>query len=343
MISGVSGAYLTTRQLKGVVQAGQKLAQCPSSACLDSRMERRRKSFGSLRTPLSRGDWKGARLLTCCRDSSVAKLSASLLSSCCCSSWPSSSGPLLSAVLARHPGIAVGCIMNTLVYIIGRKILLKGLALDGFVSSWVLGLLSFSAFGVYGYVLVCLYFILGSWVTKLKMDVKVREGTAEAKGGRRGIGSVLGSGVAGMVCAGMALLQDDIPMAVLQAGFVASFCSKLSDTVSSEIGKAFGKTTYLATTFERVPRGTEGAVSMEGTLAGMAASLFLGCCGVLVQMITFKGLLYVITAAFVANYAESVLGAMYQDRVSWLTNDLVNIFQITCASIVSMLLSYLFM
>ena len=250
---------------------------------------------------------------------------------------------VLSQLTARHPGLLVGAVMNTLVYILGNRILLKGLALDGYVSSWVLGLLSFSAFGVYGYALVCLYFILGSWATKIKMDVKVREGTAEAKGGRRGIGSVLGSGVAGMVCAGVALMQSDVPMELLQTGFVASFCSKLSDTVSSEIGKGYGKTTYLATTFERVPRGTEGAVSLEGTLSGIGASIFLGYCAVLVGMITLKGLLYVIVASFIANYAESILGAVYQDRVAWLTNDVVNIIQITCASVVSMLLSFYFM
>ena len=63
----------------------------------------------------------------------------------------------------------------------------------------------------------------------------------------------------------------------LQVGFVASFCSKLSDTVSSEVGKAYGQTTYLVTTFQRVPRGTEGAVSLEGTAAGVAAAfLFAG-------------------------------------------------------------------
>jgi uncharacterized protein (TIGR00297 family) len=56
---------------------------------------------------------------------------------------------------------------------------------------------------------------------------------------------------------------------------VASFCSKLSDTVSSEVGKAYGQTTYLITTFQLVPRGTEGAVSLEGTAAGaIAAVLF---------------------------------------------------------------------
>lgn len=57
-----------------------------------------------------------------------------------------------------------------------------------------------------------------------------------------------------------------------QVGFVASFASKLADTTSSEIGKAYGRTTYLVTTLQRVPRGTEGAVSAEGTAAGVAAA-----------------------------------------------------------------------
>ena len=57
-----------------------------------------------------------------------------------------------------------------------------------------------------------------------------------------------------------------------QVGFAASFASKLADTTSSEIGKAYGRTTYLVTSLQRVPRGTEGAVSAEGTAAGVAAA-----------------------------------------------------------------------
>ena len=37
---------------------------------------------------------------------------------------------------------------------------------------------------------------------------------------------------------------------------------------------------YLVTTFKVVPRGTEGAVSVEGTVAGLLASIllaFVGC------------------------------------------------------------------
>lgn len=36
--------------------------------------------------------------------------------------------------------------------------------------------------------------------------------------------------------------------------------------------QAYGKTTYLITSLQLVPRGTEGAVSLEGTLAGMGAA-----------------------------------------------------------------------
>jgi uncharacterized membrane protein len=36
--------------------------------------------------------------------------------------------------------------------------------------------------------------------------------------------------------------------------------------------QAYGQTTYLITTLARVPRGTEGAVSLEGTVAGIAAA-----------------------------------------------------------------------
>lgn len=80
--------------------------------------------------------------------------------------------------------------------------------------------------------------------------------------------SVLGSGLAGFLCAIAALYTGSYT--VLQTAFVASFGSKLSDTVSSEVGKGYGKTTYLVTTLQRVPPGTEGAVSLEGTLAGQS-------------------------------------------------------------------------
>ena len=37
--------------------------------------------------------------------------------------------------------------------------------------------------------------------------------------------------------------------------------------------QAYGKTTFLITNLSKVPRGTEGAISLEGTAAGATAAL----------------------------------------------------------------------
>jgi uncharacterized membrane protein len=54
-------------------------------------------------------------------------------------------------------------------------------------SSWFLGTLTYAAFGPGAYAIVCLYFIVGTLVTKLELEQKQREGTAEARSGRRGL------------------------------------------------------------------------------------------------------------------------------------------------------------
>lgn len=62
------------------------------------------------------------------------------------------------------PGLAAGAAVNTAVYVLGIKVLLRGLTWVGVLSSWFLGTLTYAAFGAGGYVIVCLYFIIGSLV-----------------------------------------------------------------------------------------------------------------------------------------------------------------------------------
>jgi uncharacterized protein (TIGR00297 family) len=200
-----------------------------------------------------------------------------------------------------------------------------------------------SAFGVGGYVLVCVYFVVGSAVTKVKMKQKQEEGIAEARGGFRGPGSVWGSGTAGILCALAAITGcTPVPEHLWRLGFVASFCSKLSDTTASEIGKAYGKTTYMSTPpFKLVPRGTEGAVSAEGSGAGIVISALFALLAVSIgQLASFVEVGVCVVAAFVATSFESMLGAVVQGKkgFDWLTNDVVNGIQITLASVIAVVL-----
>lgn len=102
---------------------------------------------------------------------------------------------------------------------------------------------------------------------------------------------------------------------VLRLAYVSSMATKMSDTAASEVGKAYGKTAYLVTTLAVVPRGTEGAVSVEGTAAGVVASLAMGALAVAVGLIPLAGVPVVAVAAAVATTAESIIGATVQEDV----------------------------
>ncbi|GKV37070.1 hypothetical protein SLEP1_g45138 [Rubroshorea leprosula] len=236
---------------------------------------------------------------------------------------------------------------NLIIFVLGSPILVSGLSLSGISAAFLLGTLTWRAFGPSGFLLVASYFVIGTGVTKVKMAQKEAQGVAEKRKGRRGPGSVIGSSAAGCVCAFLTIygVGGAAFSQLWRLGFVASFCTKLSDTVSSEIGKAFGKTTYLVTTFKVVPRGTEGAVSVEGTVAGLLASIILAFIGCLMGEINAPEAMVCIIASQIANLGESIIGAVFQEKdgFRWLNNDAVNVINITMGGILAILMQQVFL
>lgn len=64
-----------------------------------------------------------------------------------------------------HPGLLTGCVLNTAVFTTGYKVLRKGLTPMGVGHAYFLGATIYSAFGPGGFVLVCLYFLFGTLVS----------------------------------------------------------------------------------------------------------------------------------------------------------------------------------
>ena len=83
----------------------------------------------------------------------------------------------------------------------------------------------------------------------------------------------------------------DVHPDAARLAFVAALAHGGSDTIASEIGKAFGRTTLSMTTLARVPPGTSGAMSLEGTAAGVAGALALGAVGVALGLVPLAALL----------------------------------------------------
>ncbi|KAL6845085.1 hypothetical protein ACP4OV_024580 [Aristida adscensionis] len=253
---------------------------------------------------------------------------------------------LADAFLASPPTWRSSAATNLAVFLAGSPVLLSGLSASGFAAAYLLGTLTWRAFGPPGFLVVVAYFVVGTAVTKLKIKQKEALGVAEKRGGRRGPGSVIGSSAAGCVCSLLSIYNvGGAAWAELwRLGFVASFCTKLSDTVSSEVGKAFGRTTrYLVTTLKVVPRGTEGAISIEGTLAGISASVFLASVGYLLGQVDVSQILVCVLASQIANYGESFVGATLQDKegFEWLNNDIVNVLNISIGAILALLMQLL--
>ncbi|CAN0327652.1 unnamed protein product, partial [Laminaria digitata] len=148
-------------------------------------------------------------------------------------------------------------------------------------------------------------------------------GIAEGRGGARGPENVWGSAATGAICALASRVWPEWSGA-LRIGYVASLATKLSDTFASEIGKAYGKRTFLITTLKPVPPGTEGAVSLEGTLAGVVGSVIIAGFAAASGLVSKQSLPACLIAAFVATNFESFLGATTQGKFPWLTNEVVN-------------------
>ena len=205
----------------------------------------------------------------------------------------------------------------------------------GWIHAGALGTILLGSLGWQGWLAVVLYLVLGSAVTKLGFRDKQRRGLAEARGGSRGPENVWGSAATG---AALALLigAGVEPRSVLLVGFAASFAAKLADTFGSEIGKRWGRTTVLITSFRRVPPGTEGAISLEGTLASALGSLLMSVLMLALQLIPswpLTGLVMLI--GLVATLAESLFGALVQDRYDWMSNELVNSLQTSLAAVLA--------
>jgi len=251
---------------------------------------------------------------------------------------------MLSTVYSLNPWlVAVG--LNTVLGAIALIAPKKLLTPAGLFHGWLLGILIWGILGWKGYLVVLFYFLVGSGVTRIGMAQKEAAGIAEKRSGARGPENVWGSALTGTLCAlGILALpylngETQFATALLLLGYVASFSTKLSDTCASEVGKAYGQRTFLITTLQPVARGTEGAVSLEGTLAGVVASIAIALVGWGVGLIDIVGVVWCVIAAFVATNLESVIGATLQSKFDWLTNEVVNFLNTLIGAITAVLLA----
>jgi uncharacterized protein (TIGR00297 family) len=186
-------------------------------------------------------------------------------------------------------------------------------------------------------------FLLTFAATRLGRSRKLAAGLAEPRRGRQ-VSQVLANlGAAGLLSSQIAadliglFQQQDQGFLLIPPLAVAALAEATADTVSSEIGQAFGGRPILLTTLRRVPAGTDGAVSLLGTGAGIGAgAAVVGVSSWTMHYdITTMGIL--LLSAVTGLFFDSLLGATIERRGK-LGNDWVNFLSTAFSAALAFLL-----
>jgi uncharacterized protein (TIGR00297 family) len=198
-------------------------------------------------------------------------------------------------------------------------------ALAGVVSCYVLYL----GGGAGAFAALITVFGLAWITTRLGYQRKLRLGTAEKREGRKASQVLANLGVA-TLCAALHAFRPD--QTALLLAVAAALSEAAADTVSSEVGQAFGEKARLITDWTSVPAGTNGAVSLTGTLAGFAAAAIVSSVCVFSGLLPRRWLVISLGAAILGTVADSFLGA-WLERRGVLNNDSVNFLSTAVAAL----------
>lgn len=186
----------------------------------------------------------------------------------------------------------------------------KALDWRGTVSAALLGLAVLELGGVYPFLALLTFVVLGVLATKYRYEEKKKRGVAQSNGGVRSWGNVLGNGLAVVL---FLVIEKLTMMDTFWAGTFSAIATVNGDTLASELGKVFGKRPRLITNLRPVKPGVNGGVSLAGELFALIGSLVIALFAL--PLTEYKGqmLLAVVIGGFIGVNLDSLIGATLEN------------------------------
>jgi len=240
--------------------------------------------------------------------------------------WPISGGP-------ARPSFWVAFAVTAGFAALARAI--RGVSLSGAVAGAGICFVLYIGAGPGAFAALVLVFALAWTTTRLGHQRKEKLGTAERVEGRSASQVLANLGVAAVCAALYGLRPDKISFL---AGMAGAFAEAAADTVSSEIGQAESQNPRLITTWESVSPGTNGGISLIGTLTGTAAAALVSVICVLAGLLPWRWASICTVAGVLGMVADSFLGASLERR-RWMNNDSVNFLSTLIAALAAFVLA----
>jgi uncharacterized protein (TIGR00297 family) len=235
---------------------------------------------------------------------------------------------LPAAIAIAGDRLPAALVLNVGVAFAGHRA--RTVTMTGAIVGALIGAVIYLSTGWQGWVLLLITFVAASAASRLGLTRKVLLGIAEERGGRRGAGNAIANTGVAAVAAAVTLTAADADFAIL--AFTTALVAGGSDTIASEIGKAWGRQTWSITSLERVQPGTSGAMSLEGTVAGIAGAAGLGLAAIALGLVPRSFLWIVVGSATAGALLESWLGATLE-APGILNNDMLNFINTAAAAL----------
>jgi uncharacterized protein (TIGR00297 family) len=213
---------------------------------------------------------------------------------------------------------------------------LRSVNRSGAVAGGLACFLLFAGAGPTAFAALATLFLM-TWIsTRLGYGRKLALGLAERREGRDGWQILANLAVA----AAGSVIFIATGNRVWLVAVVTALAEAATDTVASEIGQYRRADARLITTWERVPAGTDGGVTIPGSIAGMAAGLAIAAVAALGGMLPQTQFWIPVAAGFAGMLIDSLLGATLQRR-GWINNQTVNFFATLGAAVLAYALARL--